>query len=520
MRQEEKLHKERNLTAFLGIVLILTCTALIWSGWHTYHSYTIYKSGTERQMRVEELRGTIVHLDEVLTMSARMAAATSDLKWEQRYHRFEPSLDAAIKEAIEIVPDANEGEAADKTNAANIALVEMENHAFDLIREGHTDEAKALLFSNKYEELKRIYVRGMDEFTNTISNEIKAEKKHEERRILLHALSVLLLIPFLIVAWIVVFRTLNKWRAVMMTSNRTLKYSEERFRALYDDNPVMLFTIDTDGNVITVNQFGIEQLGYPEEQLVGQSVLNVFLEEDRPLAQEYLKQCFTESDKLHNWELRKVCQDGTGMWVRETVRVVKNTDGNSIALVVCEDITETKSAQAKQERTAVELTLLIDTANAPIFGIDTQGRVNEWNQTAVKITGYGKEDVMGRDLVQDFIMDEYKEPVKQVLDNALKGVETTNYEFPLYTKDGKRLQILLNATARRDMEGNIIGVIGIGQDITELRQKENALNQAQKMEAVGQLTGGIAHDFNNLLSIISGNLRFLQQDIGKTSVKN
>ena len=63
----------------------------------------------------------------------------------------------------------------------------------------------------------------------------------------------------------------------------------------------------------------------------------------------------------------------------------------------------------------------------------------------------------------------------------------------------------------------ITGVIGVGQDITELRQKQAALNHASKMETVGQLTGGIAHDFNNLLSVIDGNLRFLQQDVGNVS---
>ena len=69
------------------------------------------------------------------------------------------------------------------------------------------------------------------------------------------------------------------------------------------------------------------------------------------------------------------------------------------------------------------------------------------------------------------------------------------------------------------MEGAIVGVIGVGQNITELREKEGALNQMQKLEAVGQLTGGIAHDFNNLLSVIGGNLRFLREDIGTVSTE-
>jgi len=166
-----------------------------------------------------------------------------------------------------------------------------------------------------------------------------------------------------------------------------------------------------------------------------------------------------------------------------------------------------------QARLAAELTQFIDTANAPIFGVDIGGRVSEWNQQAVNITGFAKDEVMGRDLVAEFITDDYKDSVRGVLKDALQGNETANYEFPLYTKDGRRIEVLLNATTRRDIDGNIVGVLGVGQDITELRQKDAALRQAQKMEAIGQLTGGIAHDFNNLLMVIGGNLRFLQQDV-------
>jgi PAS domain S-box-containing protein len=113
--------------------------------------------------------------------------------------------------------------------------------------------------------------------------------------------------------------------------------------------------------------------------------------------------------------------------------------------------------------------------NAPIFGIDTQGRVNEWNQKAAILTGFSKEEVMGQDLAADFITDEFKASVNDVLRRALAGQETANFEFPLFTKDGKRLEVLLNATTRRDIDNNIIGVVGLGQDITEIREKELAL---------------------------------------------
>jgi len=138
---------------------------------------------------------------------------------------------------------------------------------------------------------------------------------------------------------------------------------------------------------------------------------------------------------------------------------------------------QARRMQIEAERMARELRQFIETANAPIFGIDADGKVNEWNITAAAITGFSKDEVMGRDLVADFITEDCKEPMKAVLDNALRGEETSNYEFPLYTKGGERLMVLLNASTRRDVDGKIAGVLGIGQDITELDMYRKDLEQ-------------------------------------------
>jgi PAS domain S-box-containing protein len=134
---------------------------------------------------------------------------------------------------------------------------------------------------------------------------------------------------------------------------------------------------------------------------------------------------------------------------------------------VGQDITDRKKAEGEKERVALEMRTLIDTANAPIFGIDKDGLVNEWNLKSAAIVGYTSEEVMGRDLVQEFISPDYRTSVKEVLDRALRGEETANFEFPLFTKSQERVEVLLNATTRRDASGAIVGVVGVGQDITD-----------------------------------------------------
>lgn len=276
-----------------------------------------------------------------------------------------------------------------------------------------------------------------------------------------------------------------------------------------------IFGIDSEGLVNEWNHAAERITGFSKAEVLGKELVAEFITDEYKAPVKQVLDNALHGDESSNYEFPLYTKTSQRVDVLLNATTRRNADGRVVGVIgVGQDITLLKQVQAEALKTAEEMTQFVDTANAPIFGIDSNGLVNEWNQTAEKITGFSKAEVFGKDLVAEFITDEYKAPVKQVLDNALSGDETANYEFPLYTKTSQRVDVLLNATTRRNVEGLVIGVIGVGQDITELRQKQKALNQAGKMETVGQLTGGIAHDFNNLLSIIDGNLRFLQQDIG------
>jgi PAS domain S-box-containing protein len=169
--------------------------------------------------------------------------------------------------------------------------------------------------------------------------------------------------------------------------------------------------------------------------------------------------------------------------------------------------------QVKRDAISKELSDLIDNANAPIFGIDARGKVNEWNQQAERITGFNKEEVMGRDLVVDFVIDDYKTSVGDVLVKALNGEETVNFECPLFTQSGARVDVLLNSSTRRDAFGQTIGVVGVGQDVTELNQvrleqererKEAAAQiiQVSKLTTLGEMATSVAHELNQPLNVI------------------
>lgn len=123
--------------------------------------------------------------------------------------------------------------------------------------------------------------------------------------------------------------------------------SENLYRALYHKNPSMYFTVNSDGIVVSVNQFGANRLGYTPVELIGQSVLKVVHPDDHPDAIKHIQECARGVGQLLCWEFRKVRKDGQTMWVKEVAHTIQGPEEALQILIVCEDVTELKRTEAR-----------------------------------------------------------------------------------------------------------------------------------------------------------------------------
>ena len=164
-----------------------------------------------------------------------------------------------------------------------------------------------------------------------------------------------------------------------------LRAGEERYRALYRDNPSMFFTLDAEGIIISVNDFGASQLGYTPEELEGQSILNLFYAEDQAPAHEQLEICLQHPRQIFHWQFRKVRKDGSLIWVEEYARAVDRPNGDISVLVVCQDITARKQLEAENEQLTAQF---YQTQKVESLGRLAGGIAHDFNNLLIPILGY------------------------------------------------------------------------------------------------------------------------------------
>jgi serine phosphatase RsbU (regulator of sigma subunit) len=213
----------------VGVLVTLLLFGL--GGWSSWGLYRGFAQLSRVELRLERLAGSIVHLDEVLTMSARMAATSGDPKWEARYRSYETQLDAAIKETAALAPDSLDASAAAQTDAANVKLVAMENRAFGLVRQHRLTEASQVLFSAGYEAEKRVYAEGMNKMTLSIQARIDQSMERYQHRA---AVVIVVAIPafvLLAIGWFGVLTRLRHHMTWRRTAEEELRESRRQIAA-------------------------------------------------------------------------------------------------------------------------------------------------------------------------------------------------------------------------------------------------------------------------------------------------
>jgi PAS domain S-box-containing protein len=201
---------------------------------------------------------------------------------------------------------------------------------------------------------------------------------------------------------------------------------------------------------------------------------------------------------------------GTPKWW--DVRVVPVHDGAGAItslLSVSRDITAMKRAELALRERETRYRSVVEAAGSVIVGICPDHTIFEWNRAAERLFGIARGDALGTDYVARFLPEEHRDAVAADLCAVLAGGATERMENAVLLPDGTRRTLSWNVTRLGGTGDTAVGVVAIGQDVTDQRALEEQLRQAQRMEAMGRLAGGVAHDFNNILTAIRGNAEFL-----------
>lgn len=158
---------------------------------------------------------------------------------------------------------------------------------------------------------------------------------------------------------------------------------------------------------------------------------------------------------------------------------------------------------------------LLETVHQVAIILDPAGNITFCNDFLLRLTGWSRDEVLGRSWFDLFIPEAVRDEVKELFGNAMEtSVLPSHYENPIVTRDGDLRTIVWDNTLLRGADGSLVGTASLGWDVTEHRSLEDQLRHSQKMEAIGQLAGGMAHDFNNLLTAIIGNCEIIKMKAG------
>lgn len=306
---------------------------------------------------------------------------------------------------------------------------------------------------------------------------------------------------------------------------KTSAIEDSRFRLLIDAVvDYAIYMIDPDGIITSWNAGARRFKGYEEAEILGEHFSRFYTEPDRlaGLPQRALDTARNEGRfEGEGWRVRK---DGTHFWSHVVIDPILDASGVLLGYAkITRDLTDRKMAEETLKQSEQQFRLLVQSVtDYAIYMLDTSGRLTNWNLGAQRIKGYRPEEVIGQHFSIFYTPDDREagEP-QRALETAAREGRFENKAWRL-RKDGTQFFAHVVVDPIWGETGMLLGFAKITRDITEVTQAQHALEQtrealfqAQKMQAIGQLSGGIAHDFNNLLTVILGNLEIVRKRVGE-----
>lgn len=268
------------------------------------------------------------------------------------------------------------------------------------------------------------------------------------------------------------------------TENKLIE-SEQRYYHLFDNAPDMYFSVNQDGIVLNVNEFGAKHLGYTKEELIGNSVWAVVYEEDLERIKKQVSLIFKERIIHSELEFRKITKGGKILWVQERVQLLCDSYNNPRELLImCRDITEDIKAKEDLALNEERLRLAIESSNQGTWDrnfVTGEHYFSPYLKELFEISDETK--VKSSDIWKEKVYKDDLEKSANTIEEHLRG-ETNAYEieYRIRKNDGTTMWVLeKGCVVERDKDGKAKRMTGVVIDIDEYKGMHDALEESTEL---------------------------------------
>jgi PAS domain S-box-containing protein len=283
---------------------------------------------------------------------------------------------------------------------------------------------------------------------------------------------------------------------------------ERLLSAVVESSNDAIVTKTLDGTITAWNQAAERLFGFTAAEAIGKPINIIVPPERRAEVQDILAR-IGRGERIEHHETWRVHKSGRQLHVSLAISPIIALTGQILgASKIARDISETKRTERALTQEIEERRRIFETSQDLILITDTNGSFVQVSPSSMTILGYRPDEMIGHSAVE-FIHPDDLDSTRAEMRAARRGRQMRNFETRYIHKDGQVVTLTWMGTWSEPVRRHFF----VGRDLTEKLAAEAEFHQAQKMEAVGQLTGGIAHDFNNILTVITGTIGILAEAV-------